>query len=137
MIEDYSCGIVPLQKTEQGIEVLLIFHKGGRHWSFPKGHKDPGETDLQAAFRELKEETGLEIEKCFSDIAYLETYTFYKLHEKVRKTVTYFPAFVKGTLSIQPEEIEEARWLPIEKALNQLTFEETKEICRKVQALVR
>ena len=49
MKQEHSCGIVPLKKEGTDIYVLLIVHKGGRHWGFPKGHKDPGETDLQTA----------------------------------------------------------------------------------------
>ena len=132
MIEEFSCGIVPLLQTEEGLRILLILHQKGKHWSFPKGHKDPGETDLETATRELKEETGLEIEKLIPDTFYTEQYTFYKFHEQVRKTVCYYPAFVKGTLELQVEEILEAKWLSISEAIQHLTFNEAKEICRKV-----
>jgi 8-oxo-dGTP pyrophosphatase MutT (NUDIX family) len=91
---EHSCGIVPLKKEEGRVYVLLIVHKGGRHWGFPKGHKDPGETDLQTAERELFEETGLRITNWLSQEPYVETYTFYKFQHKVRKKVSYFPAFV-------------------------------------------
>jgi 8-oxo-dGTP pyrophosphatase MutT (NUDIX family) len=136
MIEEISCGIVPVRKTQQGFQMLLIYHQKGRHWSFPKGHQDPGETDLETAKRELKEETGLEIEALISEDVYKEQYTFYKLHQKVHKTVTYFPAFVKGTLELQAEEILEARWLFIPDAIAYLTFKEAKEICHKVFCLL-
>ncbi len=136
--KESSFGIIPLQKTEKGdVRVLLIFHKGGKHWSFPKGHKDPGESDLEAATRELKEETGLDIEELLSDTPYMESYTFYKFQEKVLKTVSYYPAFVKGELKLQPEEILDARWLPMQEAIHHLTFKEAKAICLKVSEFVQ
>jgi 8-oxo-dGTP pyrophosphatase MutT (NUDIX family) len=136
--KESSYGIIPLQKTEKGsVQVLLIFHKGGKHWSFPKGRKDPGETDLETALRELKEETGLDVEKLLSDTPYMESYTFYKFQEKVLKTVSYYPAFVKGELRLQPEEILDARWLPINEAIHHLTFKEAKVICQKVSELIQ
>ncbi len=136
--KESSFGIIPLQKTAKGsVQVLLIFHKGGKHWSFPKGRKDPGETDLETALRELKEETGLDVEKLLSDTPYMESYTFYKFQEKVLKTVSYYPAFVTGELKLQPEEILDARWLPIGEAINHLTFKEAKAICQKVSELIQ
>lgn len=135
MMQEFSFGIVPLQQVEEGLRVLLIFHQKGRHWSFPKGHKDPGETDLETAIRELKEETGLVIDKIIPNISYREKYTFYKFHEQVCKTVCYYPALVKGVLELQAEEILDAKWLPIEEAIEHLTFSESKEICRKISFL--
>ena len=136
--KESSYGIIPLRKIEgENVQVLLIFHKGGKHWSFPKGRKDPGETDLETATRELKEETGLDIEKLLSDIPYVESYTFYKFQEKVLKTVSYYPAFVTGNLKLQPEEILDARWLPMQEAIRHLTFKEAKVICQKVSELIQ
>ncbi len=136
MKQEFSCGIVPLRKGDNEIEVLLIFHRGGRNWAFPKGHKDPGETDLQTAERELNEETGLTVSSFLSKTPYKETYQFYKFKDKISKTVIYFPAFVEGTLKLQEEEIIDARWIPLSQANRHLTFKESKEICQKVQSLL-
>lgn len=38
---------------------LLIYHNGLGQWLQPGGHIDPGETPVQAALRELREETGV------------------------------------------------------------------------------
>jgi 8-oxo-dGTP pyrophosphatase MutT (NUDIX family) len=136
MKKEYSCGIVPLRQVGEEISVLLIFHKGGKHWGFPKGHKNPEETDLETAQRELKEETGLDLEVLLSEIPYVESYNFYKFHEKVQKTVAYYPAFVAGDLLLQAEEILDAKWLPLEEAIHCLNFKESKEICRQVVKLL-
>lgn len=134
--EEHSCGIVPL-KIENGITfVLLIAHKGGRHWGFPKGHKNPGESDIETAERELKEETGLSIERCLLEIPYVEMYKFYKFNKKIHKKVTYFPCFVQGDLKLQAEEIIDACWVSIEEADKKLTFPEAKEICKKVREIL-
>lgn len=137
MKQEHSCGIVPLKKEGTEIYVLLIVHKGGRHWGFPKGHKDPGESDLQTAERELKEETGLVVSQWLSKKPYIETYTFYKFHQKIYKKVSYFPAFVEGDLILQLDEIIDSRWILIEKAREYLTFKEAKEICVKVLSLLQ
>ncbi len=52
-----SCGVVVLRSTQQGCRYLLL--RAYRNWDFPKGLKEPGETPLQAACREVTEETTL------------------------------------------------------------------------------
>ena|SRR3990167_6165387 len=131
--KDYSFGVVPLKKDEEGVKVLIIVHKGGKHWGFPKGHKDEGETDFETAKRELKEETGLSLHRCLNQIPYVETYNFYRFKDKVHKTVTYFPCLVEGDLCLQQEEVLDARWILLSDARKYLTFKEAKEICKKVE----
>jgi 8-oxo-dGTP pyrophosphatase MutT (NUDIX family) len=54
-----SCGTVVVNADGE----LLLCHVTGRgHWDLPKGRLDPGETPLQAALRETREETGLVLE---------------------------------------------------------------------------
>ena len=59
-----SFGVVPVQKTENDWEVFLIQHIKGRYWGFPKGHAEAGETPIESAVRELKEETNLDPNNC-------------------------------------------------------------------------
>ena len=53
-----SCGVVVVHKSDAGWETILLraFH----HWDFPKGLREPGEEPLQAALREVGEETGID-----------------------------------------------------------------------------
>jgi 8-oxo-dGTP pyrophosphatase MutT (NUDIX family) len=43
-------------------ELLLCHATGGRHWDIPKGMATAGETSLQAALREAREECGLSLD---------------------------------------------------------------------------
>ena len=43
-------------------EILLIQRADNAHWGLPGGHVEPGESVVQAAAREVLEETGCEIE---------------------------------------------------------------------------
>ena len=54
-----SCGIVILNDDA---ELLLCHVTGQGHWDLPKGGIAPGETPLEAALRETREETGLVLE---------------------------------------------------------------------------
>jgi bis(5'-nucleosidyl)-tetraphosphatase len=129
-VQEASFGIIPLEQVEGIWKVLLILHKGGRHWAFPKGRSNPGETPLESARRELKEETGLDIEKLLQEEPLTERYEFRRKGEIVIKTVQYFPAVVSGTVRLQPEEIQDAKWVLLKEAVRHLTFREAKEMCR-------
>lgn len=56
MPEVKSCGFLIIRG--QPIEQFLLMRHADR-WDLPKGHVDPGETEMQCALRELVEETGL------------------------------------------------------------------------------
>lgn len=55
--ETLSCGIVLARPTELGFRTLLL--RAYHHWDFPKGLRERGEQPLEAAERELAEETGI------------------------------------------------------------------------------
>lgn len=58
MSEDkLSCGVVLARATDDGYLTLML--RAYRHWDFPKGLREDGEEPLEAALRELREETGI------------------------------------------------------------------------------
>ncbi|MGE5621555.1 MAG: NUDIX hydrolase, partial [Bacillota bacterium] len=60
MKKSTSCGTLVINRRG---EILLCHVTGTNHWDIPKGLQDPGETTLQAAIRELREETGLSFDE--------------------------------------------------------------------------
>ena len=52
-----SCGIVLARATDDGYVTLLL--RAWHHWDFPKGLMEEGEEPVDAALRELREETGI------------------------------------------------------------------------------
>ncbi|MGH8370411.1 MAG: NUDIX domain-containing protein [Gammaproteobacteria bacterium] len=52
-----SAGVAVLRETSAGPSFLLL--RAWRYWDFPKGAVEPDETPLQAAIREVQEETGI------------------------------------------------------------------------------
>lgn len=59
-----SCGTLVLNTRG---ELLLCHATGTRNWDIPKGLQEHGETTLEAARRELREETGLEFDTSWFD----------------------------------------------------------------------
>jgi bis(5'-nucleosidyl)-tetraphosphatase len=136
-VNDESYGIVPIAHREGGWKVFLILHRGGRHWGFPKGHKNPGEEPLDAAKRELFEETGLQVIEVLSTEPFVEQYKFRTRKQWITKTVSYFPARVTESFTLQKEEINDGKWLSFDEALALLTFKEGREICKQAMALLK
>ncbi len=56
MPEIKSCGFL-IYRDDPRRSFLLMRHPD--RWDLPKGHVDPGESDLECALRELEEETGI------------------------------------------------------------------------------
>lgn len=130
LIESY--GIIPLVQEQGDWKVLLILHKEGNHWGFPKGRSEKGEEPIEAAIRELKEETGLHVDEVLKKDPFVERYQFRRKREMIVKTVHYFPARVSGSLELQQDEIRDAKWVALKQAKEQLSFREAQSICSQV-----
>ena len=131
MIREKSCGALVYREKEGKTELLLIKHRSGGHWSFPKGHVEAGENEVQTALREVKEETGLDVrlEKGFrQSVEY-----FPKPH--VKKQVVYFLGSPAGddTVHRQEEEISECRWSFLEEAGGMVTFKNDKHLIQEAR----
>ena len=65
---EYSAGIIPFRIDENGVMEFFVGHPGGQsekwanYWAFLKGGVEEGETWIETALREFKEESGLELE---------------------------------------------------------------------------
>ena len=81
-----SCGAVVYRKFHGNTEILLIRHIKSGYWSFPKGHVEKGETEIETAEREIKEETNIDV---LIDSGFRETVTFSPRRD-TSKTVVYF-----------------------------------------------
>lgn len=134
--QEESFGIIPLSKKKGYWEVFIIQHHRGGYWGFPKGHAEPNESSHEAAVRELKEETNLDLAHLIQKDPLLEQYSFMMEGKRVFKKVLYFIAEVEGTVSLQKKEIYDGKWLPIPDALNRVTHQEGKEILKKVEKIL-
>ncbi len=84
-IQVRSCGFIIFRITEAGKQFLLMKHS--KRWDLPKGHVDPGETEMQCALRELEEETGIHED----DISIDENFRFTQEYEVRYKRNNYHP----------------------------------------------
>ena len=127
---DSSYGVVPFSLLAGEWCVLLVQPRGSKYWGFPKGHSEAGESALESAARELKEETNLRITRVLSEAPFMEHYQFSHKGTHITKTVFFFAAVVDGDLRCQEEEISDARWVPLADAFHLLTYESGKSLLR-------
>lgn len=103
------------------IEYLLIRPKRQPdQWIFPKGHIEPGESAVQAAVREVLEETGIEA----SPLASVGSKAFTLAGRRIN--VEYFVMEFRRTVG--SGEGREMTWAPLDSALRLLTFPDTREL---------
>ena len=131
-----SFGIIPIRREGEEYQVLLILHREGNHWGFPKGKADSGEEPVETACRELKEETNLDVKEIIHTPALEEHYQFQHKREQIFKLAQYFPAIVEGVLKCQEEEIRDARWFTFSEALEQLSFKGARHLLRETMRLL-
>jgi 8-oxo-dGTP pyrophosphatase MutT (NUDIX family) len=116
-IRKRSFGIIPIAFEQNGSPVFLIL-RAYKNWDFPKGGAEAGESPLEAAKREMTEETGIqEFTLAWGEVS-IDTEVY-----SAGKVVTYYPAQVEKqqlTLPLNAElgrpEHDEYRWVSYDKA---------------------
>jgi ADP-ribose pyrophosphatase YjhB (NUDIX family) len=120
----HRVGISAFVVNKEG-EALVVKEKHGRNkdWKLPTGVVDEGEDICAAAIREVKEETGIEAE-------FAEILSFRQSHKSFfSKSDLNFVCMLKPLsfdIQKQNSEIEEAKWMPIEKYAAQASVQESK-----------
>ncbi len=109
--------IVPTRRAADGSRVLAL----------PKGHVDPGETPLQAATREVREETGVLAEPVCE--LGQSRYWYRRDGRTIGKAVSFFLFnYLEGDTGDHDDEVVEARWMPLREARTELTHEAEREM---------
>lgn len=129
-----AAGGVVMRGSGETAEVVLTGRASDQSWVFPKGTPDRGETIEQTALREVREETGLEVE-ILRPIGNVE-YWFAVPGERVHKLVHFFlMSATGGDVSRHDHEYDEVRWVPVGEARRLLSFDTYREILdRAVEA---
>ena len=113
MILEKSCGAIVYRRHHGNLEILLIKHVNSGHWSFPKGHVEEGETEVETATREIKEETGIEVKEftyLFS-IPNIYRYSGIDIHTLDMFFLCHVPA---GTEAVAADDASECFWMPVD-----------------------
>jgi len=116
-------GVVWRRGPDGAVEVVLVHRPRYDDWSLPKGKLDPGETDEQAALREVAEETTLT-----ATLGPELPSTTYLDRSGKHKRVRYWAMTVVDGTPAACNEVDAAVWLPVEEAARRLTYTRDVEV---------
>jgi 8-oxo-dGTP pyrophosphatase MutT (NUDIX family) len=128
----FSAGGVAFRPgTEGSVEVALIAVGEKLRWQLPKGTIELGEAPEAAALREVREEAGVQTE--IVELLDVVEYWYVgdsrgrrvRFHKKVQ---FYLMRYVAGDVADHDHEVCEARWLPIDEAIERLAFKNERNV---------
>ena len=129
---EVSSGAIIYTLVNNEIRYVLIRDRYG-NYGFPKGHQEEGEEIEATAVREVKEETGLDIEL----LPGFKKSIFYTLPSGNNKQVIFFLARCEDPKPVAQEgEVESVELMTYRKALEMITFNDTKLVFESAHQIV-
>ena len=124
---------------------IVLVEQHGNSWSFPKGGVEVGESELDAARREIFEETGIDELELQRELGSYERYsldkdgTGEKVEDGLRRRTMFF--FSTAQTQFQPHdstgEITAVRWVTLEEAFALLTHPKDREFLESIRDSIR
>ena len=123
-----------LRDITTGFEVVLCYRQSENLWALPKGTPEENESKEETARREVTEESGLEV---VSGPSIGETRYSFGLDGFIYEKVVYFylMSAVGGDTGLHDEEFDLVEWVPVEQAIEQLTFKNESRILEKALSM--
>ena len=108
-----SCGCIIL-KDNKALLVGARDDNGELFWSFPKGHQEDGETDMETASRETKEETNLDVKIIDNE----PIKTGHLVHGGIayKEILLFIAEPLNNEIKMQEDEVEKVKWVKIDEA---------------------
>lgn len=129
-----SCGGIVFYNGKQNTKILLVKNTNGKYWSFPKGHIEKNESEKETAAREIKEETGLDVD-IVGDFREVSDYCPFG---KIRKHVVFFLAQAfTDEVKLQEEEIAEYIWVDLQQARKICSYDNDLRIIDKAETAIK
>ena len=121
--KEKSCGCIIIENSK-----VLLVQQTMEHWGFPKGHVEAGETEIETAIREAKEETNLDVE-----IKENKRYTMEYITDKgtLKEVVLFIAKKISGNEKYQESEIISMKWMNFEDAKKMITYDNLRELFKK------
>lgn len=140
-VHETSAGGLCIKVENNEPYVAVIMRRNRRNqieWCLPKGHVETGETMVQAAIREIAEETGVTGQMIchINSVEYRFTGRSAHINKKVHH---YLLSYLHGEITAEhdpDQEAEDATWMPLKKAVHLLTYDNEREVARQTLNLL-
>ena len=133
-----AAGFIIYRRMPDVEFLLMQTSYGAHHWTPPKGHVDPGESDYETALRETLEEAGFtkEMLKIVPDYKIELNYIVenHRSGKTVPKIVVYYLAELinpKENDAKLSEEHQDFKWLPLKETCELSGFKDMNEAFEK------
>ncbi len=134
MIDERSSGAILFSINNESTKlVFLLLHYASGHWDFPKGNMESGEDEVQAAYREIFEETGIQNVHFLKGFRKKIQYHYIRGNKSIRKEVIFYIARTNTKEIILSNEHVGYAWKDYNQALNQLTYKSAKNLLTEVK----
>ncbi|CAG4947765.1 unnamed protein product [Colias eurytheme] len=122
-----AAGLVIYKHSNQLIQFLLLQTSyGEHHWTPPKGHVDPGESDWETALRETQEEAGLTQNDLEIDKNTKKTLS-YEVNGKPKEVIYWLAKLINPETPVKlSDEHQDFKWLPLQQAQELSGFDDMK-----------
>ncbi len=138
--DQISSGGVAFRRGGSELQIAIVSVKPSLRWQLPKGIVDPGETPESTAVREVREEAGVstELVRLIETIEYWYQRVQYGQRIRYHKFVHfYLLEYKSGDVGDHDHEIEEARWVSFQQALEMLEFKSERGVVEKAQQILK
>lgn len=138
-LDQVSAGGVAVRWQNAEPEIAIVLMKPKLRWQLPKGIVDPGESPEATALREVREEAGIETDL----LRLIETIEYWYRSTKNGNPVRfhkfvhfYLLEYKSGDVSNHDHEVEEARWVSLDTAIDTLAFKSEREVVEKARKML-
>jgi bis(5'-nucleosidyl)-tetraphosphatase len=122
LVDERSAGAVVFYLEGSVEPEYLLLHYTAGHWDFPKGNIEAGETEKQAATREIREETGITGVEFFDGFRMKIEYRYRHGGRLVQKEVVLFLARTHTRQVTLSHEHIGFTWKKFDDAIQQLSY---------------
>jgi 8-oxo-dGTP pyrophosphatase MutT (NUDIX family) len=138
-MDQISAGGVAFRWKDSAPEIAIVSVKPKLRWQLPKGIVDSGESPQVTAVREVREEAGVETDllKLIETIEYWYRSVKYGKPVRFHKFVHfYLLQYRRGEVTDHDHEVEEARWVSFDEAIQMLDFKSEREVAEKAREMI-